>query len=376
VYDDCDSNLFVCDPGLCGNGDKCVCEYEEVVVEPCKETKPCFAKDGNCVKKEDCKLPFICDPDLCDEADGCVCKYKEDVVEPCEQTEICFSKSGECVKKEDCESPFICDPDLCFETKGCVCKYEKDVVEPCKPTKSCTKKSGECVKKEDCKFPFTCDSTLCFESEGCTCKIAPPLPCLPSPGTDNKCIKANGECVQDCVEVDGVRFCYDDLCSSSDAAAVDDDCSCKIERCPDENDACQKRGGVCKVYDDCDSNLFVCDPGLCGNGDKCVCEYEDVVVEPCEQTDDCTKNSGECVKKDDCKFPFICDPDLCDEAEGCVCRIAKPLPCELTKECYASGGECVKDCVEVDGVICKEGACGTTDDWHNDCFCKISKGKF
>ena len=63
--------------------------------------------------------------------------------------------------------------------------------------------------------------------------------------------------------IPGVRKCLTDLCSNG---INPDSCLCKVEGCNDLNNACADRGGICKVFDLCDTAdpTIVCDPDLCG----------------------------------------------------------------------------------------------------------------
>lgn len=84
---------------------------------PCPEAETCLSNGGRCIKNCE-EIPGlvackdICSPDVDpSHPDKCMCEIKE---KPCTETTQCLAKDGECVKEEDCDPTLVCDPDLCI----------------------------------------------------------------------------------------------------------------------------------------------------------------------------------------------------------------------------------------------------------------------
>mmetsp|Transcript_11103 Transcript_11103/g.23697 ORF Transcript_11103/g.23697 Transcript_11103/m.23697 type:complete len:711 (+) Transcript_11103:134-2266(+) len=258
------------------NHDEILCDSVDPIPEPCPQTEECAVNKGTCVETPLC-IPsdtVSCEGHFCGDGTGEKCTCKMEI--PCPQTTKCEDKGGKCIKICQ-EGPGVQCKDFCStddtvsDADKCMCEIKDP---PCVQTTLCTSNGGECVKEEDCGPPFHCNANLCDLSEGCVCKIADDFPCVP---TSNACAENKGECVKNCVPIDNVRKCVPEWCSADPTGDLDDVCSCKIERCEDENNVCQdEKGGACKPFDDCDPAVSVCDPDLCGNGDLCVCEYSTI----------------------------------------------------------------------------------------------------
>ena len=231
---------------------------------------------------------------------------------------------------------------------------------PCKQTTLCEEKQGKCVKEEDCLPPFSCLPQLCNLEDGCVCKIKPPSPCI-----DDGCHAEGGECVKewDCIPIPGVRKCVPDLCTNEEDP---DSCVCKIEadKCSEVDPDCEAFGGSCTSHDQCDPTdpSVVCDPGLCGDSDICVCEYRAVQPARCKDVNNqCAAAKGECVK--DCvEIPGArkCVSKFCEnelDPDLCACKING---CNtFDQDCANKGGKCtVFDECDSFNNVCDPDLCG------------------
>merc|ERR1719409_1365382 len=138
-----------------------------------------------------------------------------------------------------------------------------------------------------------------------------------------------------------------------------------------------------RVNDANDLVRYVFDPKMCAlassdvNKDCGCCRPEKQEPKPCDQTEECKKSNGKCVKKSIFEQLSAAEPnkwrwdiDLCrkpgtDDQEPCGCAIREeptpppteePKPCEATEVCMKNGGfgngRCMsrEDCARVDDM--------------------------
>jgi hypothetical protein len=332
--------------GVCEEG---VCAYALDEARDCS-ADGLWCADGTCVDVDPCDTitcdeppPAFCDGDTSMLGTGgrCAgngeCRYDSVPVNCALGGQVCFE--GECVDPTPCadvctDPPAVsCEGDLRVESGEALscdgaCEYER-IETDCRETGDyCVE--GTCVEGDPCES-VTCDEALPNECSGnFVLRFDPTGVCGPGGICDYRsvrldCAAGGGECVEGaCV--------FPDPC---DILACD---TPPANRCDGLSLVRYPAGGTCADRE---------------------CGYEEETIDCADEVPDGFCSAGACVSADPC-FDVPCDTPPVPVCDGLrVLTFVETGTC-LRGDCnYGVGGE--EDCSAVEGGICADGACSSTD---------------
>lgn len=238
-----------------------------------------------------------------------------------------------------------------------------------------TRSTEGCVTDSDCDDEVGCTVDTCEEATG-LCRHTPDDSLCGSSGVET-CSPASG-CIAECIfDADcddggfcnGAESCEAGRCVEGSPVNCDDDISCTVAVCDEEDDQCRRfaRDELCEATETC-SAAAGCIPECTVDAD-----CDDGLF--CNGTESC--DTGRCVSSEavGCDDEVSCTIDVCDEATDSCRHVLDDGLCSSQETCHALDGcipECTGDADCDDGVFCngaescQDGSCVAGTDPADD----------